>query len=256
MLQIGTDPELFVSKGGEIVSVVGLLGGTKDHPVSLGNGFAVQEDNVLAEFNTPPVLTKQEFIHNHTFMLDKLDEMLGGVSIQSSYEFTKAELRAGGLQAMRFGCSPDINAWTKRTNKAPSPFTLMRSAGGHAHFGYPNPSEEINYQLAKLADVFVSIPGVVMEPDCKRRSLYGKAGSMRHKPYGFEYRTPSNFWLKSEARMGWMFDQCHKAYNLVDDTTVFIDEAGGGEEIQRIVNTNDVGAALKVCARMGIEYVA
>ena len=53
----GSDFEIGVAniKKKKIIPVCGLLGGTKDDPKEIGNYCQVQEDNVMAEFNIPPV---------------------------------------------------------------------------------------------------------------------------------------------------------------------------------------------------------
>ena len=55
-ITIGADPELFLRDGDAITSAIGLIGGDKYEPrlVTLG---AVQEDNVLAEFNIDPAIS-------------------------------------------------------------------------------------------------------------------------------------------------------------------------------------------------------
>ena len=63
LVRIGSDPETFLmDKAGKYISSVGLIGGSKDHPMSIGEGCFVQEDNVTVEFNTPPTANKQEFV--------------------------------------------------------------------------------------------------------------------------------------------------------------------------------------------------
>lgn len=256
MLLIGSDPEVFpCTQGGDIYSVVGRLGGTKEAPHSIGGGRAYQEDNVLAEYNIPPVSTREEWLEEHTFMLGYLREVLGGVSIQSSHEFTREILQAGGVQAMRFGCDPDMNAYTGKTNESPSPFTTLRSAGGHVSFGYDSPSETTNRAVAKVADLFMGLPSVVMQPDCRRRALYGRAGSMRHKPWGVEYRTLSNFWLSSDALICWVFDQATAAFSAASDADCLVERAGGSDVVQDVINSNDVTKAKSICAGLGVSYV-
>ena len=53
-ITIGSDPEFFVqNKDGKLISSIGVIDGTKDIPKRLkflGNGFAIQKDNVLGEF--------------------------------------------------------------------------------------------------------------------------------------------------------------------------------------------------------------
>ena len=65
MFTIGADPEFFIQKyDGTMQPIVGLLGGTKDKPIAVQGarkGFAVQEDNVMAEYNIPPTAHADQF---------------------------------------------------------------------------------------------------------------------------------------------------------------------------------------------------
>ena len=66
MMTIGTDPELFLrdERTGAVASVVGLIGGTKEEPLpmeGMREGFALQEDNVMLEFNIPPAEDETQF---------------------------------------------------------------------------------------------------------------------------------------------------------------------------------------------------
>ena len=66
-MKIGADPELFlVDAAGAFVSSIGLIGGSKDHPrpLPIGDGFAVQEDNVTLEYNIPASGSKDELVSN------------------------------------------------------------------------------------------------------------------------------------------------------------------------------------------------
>ena len=59
-ITIGADPELFIidSKTGKVVSSIGLIPGVKGEPYvgeDMPNGFGLETDNILAEFNIPPV---------------------------------------------------------------------------------------------------------------------------------------------------------------------------------------------------------
>jgi hypothetical protein len=77
---LGCDPELFfVNDAGKYISSVGLIGGTKDFPRPIGEGCAVQEDNVAVEFNTPPCASADAFIrsinYNKEFIQKRCDEL-------------------------------------------------------------------------------------------------------------------------------------------------------------------------------------
>lgn len=217
-ITIGADPELFcVDRNGDIVMGIGKIGGTKDmpKPVTLG---AVQEDNVLAEFNIDPAKNPDQFVKHINTVTAELDKILaesGLVSkVQTSHNFEKDVLMSGGLQALEFGCDPDMDCWTQNVNESPNPYTTLRTAGGHVHVGYDNPTEGRSYEVACILEYLLGIPSVLLDDDTDRRSMYGQSGSCRIKPYGVEYRVLSNFWLKTDNLKRWVFNTTALILNL------------------------------------------
>jgi len=184
-LTIGADPELFVTDGNVIVSGIGKVGGSKDEPRPVPCG-AVQEDNVLAEFNIDPCTNAVTFVHKIATVTAELDRILklhGLKTIcQSSHTFDREILLAAGHKAMEFGCDPDINCWTCEINEAPNPYTDLRTAGGHVHVGYDNPTLDRSYEVACILDYLLGAPSVLLDGDTQRRAMYGQAGACRIKP--------------------------------------------------------------------------
>src|SRR3546814_4146318 len=110
-------------------------------------------------------------------------------------------------KALELGCSPDYNAWTGGVNPPPdaSQNPLMRCAGGHLHVGWTEGESLGSIQhvmncsdLVKQLDWYLGLWSLGKDKDKVRRSLYGKAGACRIKPYGVEYRVLSNFWIKNK----------------------------------------------------------
>jgi len=242
-ITIGADPELFVRRGDTIVSGIGMIGGDKERPRPVLHG-AVQEDNVLAEFNIDPAGSADEFVRN----LRDVQQALSGIiapcvlDARSSHFFTRPELRSFGTMAMRFGCDPDYDAYTGRKNGKPSPYTELRTAGGHIHIGYADSDEYSNRRIVQVLDYTMGLRSVLEDDDVDRRKLYGKAGCYRNKPYGVEYRSLSNFWLRSEELQRWAYatavDSVHKTAILED-----MQQVVSADEVQRIINTSDRVAA-------------
>jgi hypothetical protein len=220
----GADPELFLKSidNGHFVSSVGRIGGSKAEPKPLPIlNAAVQEDNVAIEFNIQPCVTRGGFVTSLTQVIMHLQQEVEKQRLtlvcEASAMFPEEELRT--IEAMTFGCEPDFNAWLKVENQMPElegEFLNLRSAGGHLHIGYNNPDADISTQLIKMLDIFVGAPAVEFDKDTLRRKLYGKAGAFRFKPYGVEYRTLSNFWLRDQETMGWVFDQANKAIDFMN----------------------------------------
>lgn len=240
-ITLGSDPELFIfsAKENRIVISCDLLGGSKAFPRPAGkDGFFVQEDNALAEFNIPPAKTKDEFITNINTGIELFKQFLPEseyrMVIQPSHKFMPEQLLHYAVQ--EFGCSPDFNAWLDKKNPSPEPPTDgLRSAGGHITIGYnlnPGASEmgigekdrpSINRHIIKFQDLFLAVPAMKMDSDRDRRRLYGKAGAFRHTHFGVEYRTLSSFWLKSKELIGWAWDQTLRAVDKVNNAETLPD---------------------------------
>ena len=239
LVRIGSDPETFLQDAtGKYISSVGLIGGSKDVPMPIGNGCTVQEDNVTVEFNTPPTNNVDEFVNAINYNLDWISRRAGelGLSVvfNPSAVFDKEQLDTEAAQT--FGCDPDFNAWDfGAPNPRPKSRNLrLRSAGGHIHIEAP---ELDKIELTKAMDLFVGVPMLEFDTDARRRELYGKAGAFRPKSYGIEYRTASNAWLQSDDTKRWAFNQAQKAVEFVKAGKQIPDELG--ELIQTAINKSD-----------------
>lgn len=220
---IGADPELFLERGGQIVSAEGMIGGTKEAPFPISTlGHAIQEDNVMVEFNIPASEAREEFVDNINFVKEYLTTLASTrrctLNTLASAELDPRYLNT--LQAMEFGCQPDFNVYTRRTNPRPSPSGNLRTCGGHIHVGYFNPEDEISALIIKAMDITLGLPSLELDKDDRRREMYGKAGAFRFKPYGVEYRTLSNFWIFSDELTAWAFEQTQKAIEMVNNGTI------------------------------------
>ena len=274
LLAVGADVENFlIDKDGKPVPCIELIGGTKEAPIplkELGEGFAVQEDNVLLEYNIPPAKTRSMFVYNIMRIQEELRRRVaekGLVMVPSaSMHFTQAQL--DHPQARRFGCEPDFNVWERRVNDSPksdSPETAtLRTAGGHIHVSF-----NVNDELPKFPehitemetvvmgmDVFIGIPSVILDKDTERRKLYGKAGAHRRKPYGIEWRTSSPWWTSKPEYMEFVFDQVQRIFNFIKfdglaHTAKWLRTAHN--DVTHAINDNDVAWAQRVCRNFGIR---
>lgn len=191
-----------------VVPICGILGGTKDQPKPiLGDGYAVQEDGVAAEFNIPPCASVREFVSAVNTALSHIECAIlapkgFGRSYVRSLELKKDWItKFPNIQAV--GCDPDYNAYEMDVNNLPQARIAAqdkvgntRGAGGHVHVGYPSGlcQPEI---MAMLLDVVLGLPYAAKDKQGSRRKWWGHAGLYRPKPYGVEYRTLSNFWIWS-----------------------------------------------------------
>ena len=107
----GSDPELFLvnTKTKRIVSAIDKIPGYKEEPYKEGlpEGFGLQTDNILAEFNIPPVTQESEFIDAIEFMKNVIRDKAKAIDpnfdilCQASAKATPKELRHP--QAKEFG---------------------------------------------------------------------------------------------------------------------------------------------------------
>lgn len=203
---IGADPELFVTRKGELVSAHDLIPGTKRDPHKVKKG-AVQVDGMALEFNINPVKNEKEWEENITSVLSVLQGMVPDHDffIEPVAEFGSGLISSVPDYAKELGCDPDFNAYTGEANPRPDAGADFRTASGHVHVGWQkkpvDPFDPGHFEaccaLAKMMDHYLAVPSLLWDKDVKRRSLYGKAGSFRPKPYGMEYRVLSNKWIKA-----------------------------------------------------------
>lgn len=208
LLTMGSDPELFLEDAaGKVISAIGKVGGTKEKPKqvkSLPKGFTVQEDNVLLEYNTPVARSNGVWFRNQEVMREYLHEMVGklGLKLSDKASHSMSDDQLQHPKAFVFGCEPDYNVWLMKWNNKPQcDDPTLRSAGGHIHVGYSNPNMADSIRIGRALDYWVGAPLAEVDPDKRRRLLYGKPGAIRFKPYGLEYRTPSNFWTLAPERV-------------------------------------------------------
>lgn len=224
---IGSDVEVFLAGEEDLpISAVGLIDGGKEDPVVFLPGFGLQRDNVMAEFNIPPIALgdKKGFANAFKICLEHLSSVIPQalhILISPSVEMDESQLQCE--EACTFGCSPFIDIYKQ-------PFTgpitdesiyaedvgNFRFAGGHIHIGWENSGLchhkdsgmvtdqtelEKKLFLASLCDIFLLLPSYSEDLDDRRRMYYGKPGKVRFKSYGIEYRSLSNYFVKSEDFM-------------------------------------------------------
>lgn len=263
LFKLGCDPELFLADANNrLKASCGLIGGTKDHPQpleDLGDGFAVQEDNVAIEFNIPPADSQRAFTDSIAkalkFIQDGVHNGLGLhlVTDLSAASFPDEELTAPAAKV--FGCDPDFNAWTGKKNPKPKADDAnLRSCGGHVHVGYDVKKASWGPQyLIRTMDLFLGVPSVIMDKGELRKQLYGKAGAYREKVYGVEYRTLSNFWIKDPRLTKWVWDSTEKAIAAAADSRFAIGE--DKEAILEAINNNNKEAAMMLINKHKLEVL-
>lgn len=215
-VRVGADPEVFVKsvETRSIVPICGLVGGTKEAPILFQNflkrnqeegDYAYQEDGVVFEFNMPGTTGADRFLSNLRAVWAASQELLEtkGLRTQIKAEHTFKAADLTHPNALRVGCSPDMYAYGEDGPEHRKPlnaqeFGFRRFAGGHLHLGYNKKVPP--FVMVKFLDVLLGLPSLVYDKQGTRRQYYGLPGLYREKPYGLEYRSLSNYWLKGVSK--------------------------------------------------------
>lgn len=131
-VSLGADPELFLRNEDDIVSAIGLIGGSKDEPIPISEkGHFIQEDNVLVEYNIPPSMNKEEFVSNIKYCMDYISELatIHNLTISDVASHMMDPKYLNCKQSQQFSCERDANAYTQSLNPIIDANTNLRSAG-------------------------------------------------------------------------------------------------------------------------------
>jgi hypothetical protein len=259
---VGSDPEAFIrDSSGQLVSAIGLVPGTKWAPHATPHG-SIQHDNILAEFNSRPSASLGDFINNHRLIISDLEDVITPLGLHLDFiasAMASNELLSDPITRIA-GCEADFDAWRLCANESAGAAYAsgnLRAAGGHLHISYDQAvGEPMNrIKMARALDLVLGVPSVIHDSDSARRTLYGKAGSFRPKdtlqetpdPYdGIEYRTLSNFWLRSDDLMSFVYkgvELCYHNLEALAEQAVFFKD-----EIIHIINTGDKEKAITFCS--------
>jgi len=268
--KIGADPEFFVRDADKkFVSAHGMIPGNKLHPHRVPLG-AVQVDGMAVEFNIKPALSLQEWEENIRSVRTSLADMLPEghyLSKKPVAIFSEEYMATQPLEALELGCEPDFNAWNCNPNAPPEPHPTMRTASGHIHIGWGKQIKlTLNHMatcwaIARQLDYLLGMPSLILDNDTKRREMYGKAGSFRPKPYGMEYRVLSNFWLKRDSYIKWVYDVALNTVRMVRENYLSSHmsetqkhEKYSGDEARIIINNHDDVASQTLLNHYDIRY--
>lgn len=249
-MRLGTDPEVFLQdKQGNPVSSIGYINADKWNPhqiPDMPSGYTLQEDNVSLEYGIPPASTAQEFIGSINAVMERSLAYLPELSFSKLSCIVFPEDQMKHPMAHIFGCEPDYDAWSLKSNRKPQPpHPFMRSAGGHVHVE----TKLDPVRVIRLLDLYLGVPSVLMDNGEDRKKLYGKAGAHRVKSYGVEYRTLSNFWIFNDRLIQWVWDNVERA--LASDVNV--DELQ--DLILEAINNNNKEVAEQLVFAYNLEVV-
>ena len=255
---VGCDPEVFVKQGGVFKSAYGLIQGDKANPQKVNRG-AVQVDGMALEFNIDPAHSEDEFCLNVQDVFNTMKLMVPDYEVVAVpvAHFDPDYIKNQPAAALELGCDPDFNAWINAVNNKPNGNRPMRTASGHVHIGWTKGADTDDFNHIEMCnavirqmDFYLGLPSLSYDDDQERREMYGKAGCCRYKPYGTEYRTLSNAWLKSEALMRWVYRNTLAGMNELIKGNVLADKYG---DIQELINTGNKKEAMKIIKQEKIE---
>jgi len=157
---LGSDPELMLRDvSGNLRSAIGVISGTKKHPLSLEEGMA-QHDNVNAEFGIDPASSEDDWVGRHGRVMRQLDTLIGKdlrLSCTASAFFPESELDCE--EARQFACDPDFDPYDVMPNVIPPSASegSLRSCGGHIHLGNEAIADDFDKKIAivKTFDIFL-----------------------------------------------------------------------------------------------------
>lgn len=251
MSKLGGDLEFaFKNDAGNFIPAGMLpINGVKGAPEPYPTG-GIEVDGCAVELTFPPADDEDAFVGNilnhYAAMADRFS-IYGKLVTVSSVEFDEAVLRmVPGSSQM--GCDPDFNVWTGKENPKPRPKTPgFRTFGGHVHI------ENGNEALIKACDLILGMWSVCFDKDKERRSLYGKAGAFRFKPYGVEYRVLSNFWCNDEFLIRAVWRGVEAAKEIAHEVDSITKSLGGPEFIQEVINESQFAEAFKIRKTLGFR---
>lgn len=256
MFMIGADPEMFLMKNEQLVAVQPYVKGTKEMPQPLPSGGNAQKDNVAIEFGMVPAASKADWLKNIGVTLKELQELLPEgvrlVALPSSH-FPADQLEHP--ECKEFGCDPDYNAWTGAINEPPADAAenTFRSCGAHVHLSITDKRHDFldtmdgKLMTIRIMDCTLGLVSTILDnsqESIERRKLYGKAGCFRSTPYGVEYRTLSNYWIKHPMLTELIYLLTKDVVDImVDEKFIDVLKAAGKKRIQRIINEGDARTA-------------
>jgi hypothetical protein len=263
---IGADPEFFlkdVASGDKPYGAHHFLDrfGDKENPIPCPDG-ATQVDGLAMEFNILPAATKEEFAARIRNVMGQIRDNLPPniiCDISPTVVFDFEDFEEFPFEAKMLGCEPDFDAYRDSRPNEINELAIwepMRTAAGHVHVGSPylaDADQRILEAFVKELDAVLYPMSFYWDDDQTRRTMYGKPGSYRPKPYGLEYRVLSNRWLASPELMEYVFqitemvvDNMREGYSVVDKY---------GSEIETLTNDPDYrDKYCKQCLAAEFEY--
>jgi len=276
-LYLGCDPEMFFEKGGQIIGSERVLDGMQKSCEESDYLNYVVIDGVQLELNPPASYCREVLgsVIADTFaaLVERL-ELFDGVSLnfEGVVHVPLAELESLSPRARELGCQPSFNIYKPKAAVDVKVARNMRSAAGHIHLGFTNSifnpgvtPHDHRPRLVPILDVVLGNTCVLLDRNplaARRREVYGRAGEFRLPKYGLEYRTLSNFWLRSYQLFSLVMGLARMSVGILQttlETKLDLEKelltAVDLELVERAINTNNIHLA-KMTYKIFREFVA
>lgn len=209
--RIGTDPEIFLERGGKLLPAFRVLGDKHT-----ANPYW---DGYQAEFRVEPAAQTAALLRRIKEKLAAL-AAFGNLSGSSVVRLTAAERNAATEEQIALGCDPSLNVYgTARLDPGDPRKLIWRFSGGHLHGGIADRMQTqqdaeniVRFADATLGLLLTSLGEGFDHPI--RRKYYGRAGEFRLPPHGIEYRTLSNLWVTSPVLATLVIDLWRKVLEV------------------------------------------
>ncbi|HEY6022351.1 MAG TPA: hypothetical protein VIY48_21575 [Candidatus Paceibacterota bacterium] len=234
--------------------------GRKLYLTQLGDGFVLYEDGASLEFQVPPTDLPEDMVFNLSKILVLADQMVTDAGyrmlITASLPITDEVIQRGGVALSRFGCDPDSTMMDDPydPSKIDARTCYNRFYGGHVHVGVPEGQDEefyhdFRFEMGLTCDLLLGLPDVLFDHSVEartRRQVYGRIGRHRCQVYGdgsrgYEYRVPSNGWLRHPYKAMFMFQMVQLAPYFVANEDLYHQLVNGIniEELKEAINGTD-----------------
>lgn len=254
----GTDPEIFLTANGKVVGSERVIPpeGVVHHKVpgnyQQGGPSGAVRDGIQVELVVPPTHCRAWLASEICVAFQRLAKKLEGTPFQVSFaqvvDVDKSELEALSKDSRTLGCQPSQNWYEPDAKIGVDPETYTkRSAGGHIHLGLPPHIIAERTKLPPLLDILVGNTSVLIDRDpgaAERRQVYGRAGEFRTPRHGLEYRTLSNFWLRSKELVSLVFGLSRLAVWVLDTSLDPINGWPADHELLATVKKSDIVNAI------------
>ena len=235
VVTFGSDPELFFVRDGVMIPSTAVIERETDNVAR--DGFQLELHPRSNTCRQSAASYIKDAITSAKYMADKAGAK---ISFDVAHVVSDDVWKSSPKELKRFGCNPTENVYEKNQKRVTGMREKFRAGGGHIHIGSLNEREKNDLgTIVQLMDIVAGNTLVLLDRDpanITRRKNYGRAGEYRPKPYGVEYRVPSNFWLKHYVL--WSL-----ASGLVRNAVILY-RNGRAKELIELFNMSDIRKAI------------